>query len=149
MLNPDFKDILSAFIKEKVEFLVVGGYALAFHGYVRATGDIDLWIRISEENADKVWRALEKFGSPLFDLSKEDLMNAGMVFQIGLVPNRIDIINKIDGVEFKYAWKEQQTVEIENLTIPIISKEHLLTNKKATGRKKDLNDILWLEDEQL
>ena len=69
LLNPDFKDILFAFTEEKVEFLVVGGYAMAFHGYVRATGDIDLWIRSSEENADKVWRALKLFGAPLLDLS--------------------------------------------------------------------------------
>ncbi len=73
MLNPNFKDILSAFIEEKVKFLVVGGYAMAFHGYVRATGDIDLWIRISQESAARVWRALEKFGAPLFDLNIEDL----------------------------------------------------------------------------
>ena len=147
MLNPDFKDILSAFIKEKVEFLVVGGYAMAFHGYVRATGDIDLWIHCSDENAEKVWRALQTFGAPLFDLNIEDLKTLGMVFQIGLVPSRIDVITQIDGVDFEDAWKEHKTVEIENLQIPVIGKTQLLTNKKSTGRAKDRNDAMWLEDE--
>ncbi|MDQ3130852.1 MAG: hypothetical protein M3Q99_08835 [Acidobacteriota bacterium] len=147
MLNPNFKDILSAFIKEKVEFLVVGGYAMAFHGYVRATGDIDLWIRCSDENAEKVWRALQIFGAPLFDLNIEDLKTPGMVFQIGLVPSRIDVITQIDGVEFEAAWQEHKTVEIENLQIPVIGKTQLLINKQSTGRAKDRNDALWLQDE--
>lgn len=147
MLNPDFTDILSAFIAEKVEFLVVGGYAMAFHGCVRATGDIDLWIRISGKNAEKVWRALERFGAPLFDLNLEDLQTPGMVFQIGLVPSRIDIITQIDGVEFEEAWKEHKTVKIKDLEIPVIGRVHLLINKKSTGRIKDRNDALWLQDE--
>ena len=147
MLNPDFTDILSAFIAEKVEFLVVGGYAMAFHGYVRATGDIDLWIRCSDENAERVWRALEAFGAPLFDLKTEDLKTPGMVFQIGLVPSRIDVITQIDGVEFEDAWREHKTVEIEGLKIPVIGKTQLLINKQSTGRPKDRNDALWLQDE--
>ncbi len=147
MLNQDFKEILSAFSEEKVEFLVVGAYAMAFHGYVRATGDIDLWIRISDENAERVWRALQTFGAPLFDLNIEDLKTSGMVFQIGLVPSRIDVITQIDGVKFEDAWKEHKTVEIENLQIPVIGKTQLLINKKSTGRAKDRNDALWLQDE--
>jgi hypothetical protein len=120
---------------------------MAFHGYVRATGDIDLWIRISEENAERVLRALERFGAPLFDLSLNDLKTLGMVFQIGLVPSRIDIITQIDGVEFEDAWKEHKTIEIENLQIPVIGKTQLLKNKQSTGRTKDRNDALWLQDE--
>lgn len=147
MLNQDFIDILSVFSEEKVEFLVVGGYAMAFHGYVRATGDIDLWIRISDENAQKVWRALQKFGAPLFDLKIEDLQTLGMVFQIGIIPSRIDVITQIDGVDFEDAWKEHKTVEIEGLKIPVIGKTHLLVNKKSTDRPKDRNDALWLESE--
>jgi len=147
LLNQDFKDILSAFSEEKVEFLVVGGYAMAFHGFVRATGDIDLWIRCSDENAEKVWKALQKFGAPLFDLSIEDLKTPGMVFQIGLVPSRIDVITQIDGVEFEDAWKEHKTIEIEGLKIFVIGKLQLLVNKKSTGRAKDKNDALWLESE--
>ena len=147
MLNRDFTDILSAFIEESVEFLVVGGYAMAFHGFVRATGDIDLWIRCSEENSQKVWRALQKFGAPLFDLDIRDLQTPGMVFQMGLVPSRIDVITQIDGVEFEEAWKDRKSVEIQGLQIPIIGKSQLLINKKSTGRPKDRNDALWLESE--
>lgn len=125
--------------------MVVGGYAMAFHGFVRATGDIDLWIGASQENAKKVWKALEKFGAPLFDLTLEDLQTLGIVFQIGIVPNRIDIITQIDGVEFSEAFQNHESVVIENLTVPILSRPFLLRNKKSTGRAKDLNDVLWLE----
>jgi hypothetical protein len=127
--------------------MVVGGYAMAFHGYVRATGDIKLWIRGSEENALKVWSALRMFGAPLFDLTLEDLQTPGMVFQFGIVPSRIDVITEIDGVDFEAAWQEHRTVEIENLQIPVIGKTQLLINKKSTGRPKDRNDVFWLESE--
>ena len=120
---------------------------MAFHGFVRATGDIDLWIHCSSENAQKVWRALEQFGAPLFDLTLEDLQTPGMVFQIGIVPSRIDIITKIDGVKFDEAWNEHKIIEIEGLQIPIIGKIQLLINKKSTGRPKDRNDALWLQEE--
>lgn len=145
MLNPDFIDILSAFSEEKVEYLVVGGYAMAFYGYVRATGDIDLWIRISEENIRRVWRALQSFGAPLGNLAVKDLLLPGTVYQIGVVPNRIDVINEITGVEFEQAWKSRTSVEFEELSIPLIGKEDLLRNKKATNRPKDRSDVIWLE----
>jgi hypothetical protein len=147
LLNQNFKDILSAFSEEKVEFLVVGGYAMAFHGFVRATGDIDLWIRCSDENAEKVCRALQKFGAPLFDLKMQDLKTPGMIFQIGMIPSRIDVITQIDGVDFEEAWAEHKAVEIEGLKISVIGKAHLLVNKKSTDRPKDRNDALWLESE--
>ena len=146
MLNRDFIDILSAFSEEKVDYIVVGGYAIAFHGYVRGTGDIDLWIRISDENAERVWKALQTFGAPLLELSKEDLKAPGMVFQMGLPPNRIDIINKVEGVQFDEAWSNRKFVEFQDLTIPIIAKSELLINKRAMNRPKDLADIIWLEN---
>ena len=147
LLNPDFIDILSAFSEENVEYMVVGGYAMAFHGYVRATGDIDLWIRISEENVKSVWRALQSFGAPILDLTIEDLLTPGMVYQMGVVPNRIDVINEISGVEFGDAWKLRKTIEFGNLKIPLIGKEQLLINKKAANRAKDQSDVIWLENE--
>lgn len=146
MLNRDFIDILSAFSEENVEYMVVGGYAMAFHGYVRATGDIDLWIRISAENAEKVWQALQKFGAPLFDLNIDDLQTPGMVFQMGVVPNRIDIVTEIDGVGFDDAWKDCKLIGIGDISVPVIGKTQLLINKKSTGRVKDRNDALWIED---
>jgi hypothetical protein len=121
---------------------------MSFHGYPRATGDIDLWIRRSEENAKKVWRALEKFQAPLFDLHLNDLTKSDMVFQMGVIPNRIDIITSIDGVDFDEAWHDKEFVDTSGLTIPIISKTHLIINKSSTNRPKDKNDVLWLTMEK-
>jgi hypothetical protein len=146
LLNPDFIDILSAFSEEGVEYLVVGGFAMAFHGYVRATGDIDLWIRISEENAKKVYRALQKFGAPLANLNVDDLQQPGMVYQMGVIPNRIDVMNQISAVQFDEAWENKTVFEFESLKIPVIGRQDLLSNKKATNTIKDGGDILWLEN---
>ena len=145
MLNPDFIDTLSAFSEEKVDYLLVGSYAMAFHGWARATGDIDLWIRPSEENAERVWRALQKFGAPLFDLNLQDLRTPGTVIQMGLPPNRIDIITAIDRVSVEEAWSNQDVIEIDGLKLPLIGKPDLLKNKRATGRPKDQIDVLWME----
>jgi hypothetical protein len=148
LLNPDFRDMLSAFCEEQVEFMVVGAYALAFHGFPRATGDIDLWVGCSDENAERVWRALKRFGAPLSDLTVADLKTPRMVFQIGIVPRRIDILTSIGGVEFDEAKAECRQVEIEGLRIPILGRAHLLRSKKAAGRPKDQGDIAWLESEE-
>jgi hypothetical protein len=148
LLNPDFRDMLSAFCEEKVEFMVVGAYALAFHGFPRATGDIDLWIRCSQENASRVWRALIRFGAPISGLSLDYLMTPGMVFQIGIVPRRIDILTSIGGVEYDDAREEWKEVEIEGLVIHVIGRNDLLRSKKAAGRPKDQGDIAWLESEE-
>lgn len=137
--------MLSAFLDENVEFIIVGAVAMAFHGYVRATGDIDFWIRISDENAKKVWLALKEFGAPLFDFKESDLLVSGTVFQIGIPPNRIDIINQIDGVEFDSAWPNRKIAEFDNLRIPTIGKTDLLNNKRTSDRPKDRIDVLWIE----
>jgi hypothetical protein len=146
LLSRDFIDILSAFSNEKVEYMVIGGYAIAFHGYVRGTGDIDLWIRISDDNAECVWKALKTFGAPLFDLKMDDLKTPGMVFQMGLPPNRIDIINSVKGIGFDETWLNREFVEIHDLKIPIVAKPELLKNKRAMNRPKDQADIIWLEN---
>lgn len=100
MLNPDFRDMLSEFVSSGVEFLLVGAYALAAHGYPRSTGDIDLWVRADVATANKVYDAITRFGAPLHDLTPEDFSRPGIVFQIGVAPIRIDILTSIDGVEF-------------------------------------------------
>src|SRR5436305_14457418 len=100
LLNSDFRDILSAFCEEKVEFMLVGAYAVAAHGLPRATGDIDLWIKCSEDNAARVWRALKRFGAPLVDVNENDLTKSGTVVQVGVTPRRIDILTEITGVQF-------------------------------------------------
>jgi hypothetical protein len=139
--------MLSAFNEERVEYLVVGAYALAAHGFVRATGDIDLWIKSSEENAERVMKALMTFGVPLADLSIEDLIKPDLIFQIGVVPRRIDILTSIDGVAFTEAWELRKEITLEDLKVSIISKSHLIQNKKKTGRPKDKIDVEWLEME--
>ncbi len=125
--------------------MVVGGYALAFHGYVRGTGDIDLWIRISEENASKVWRALTTFGAPLFNLRVGDLLLPATVFQMGLPPNRIDVITSIKDVQYDEAWAQRAMINISDMAIPIIGLRELLKNKIAMDRPKDQGDIAWLK----
>jgi len=148
LLNPDFHEMLSLFNDEQVEYMVVGAYALAYHGLPRATGDIDLWIRRSDENASRIWQAMSRFGVPLSDLTKDDLKNPETVFQIGIAPRRIDILTSIDGVEFDEAIQEMKRVEIEDIEIPIIGRRHLIQNKKAAGRPQDEADVIRLEQEQ-
>jgi hypothetical protein len=145
LLNNDFRDILSAFYEEKVEFMLVGAYALAAHGLPRATGDIDLWIKSSNENAERVWRALEKFGAPLSELTKGDLTSPGTIIQLGVAPRRIDILTEITGVEFAEAEPDRLMVSIEGIEIPVIGRTHLIQNKKAVGRPQDDADVARLE----
>ena len=145
MLNSDFRDILSAFCEEKVEFMLVGAYAVAAHGLPRATGDIDLWIKCSDENAHRVWRALIEFGAPLSNLTKEDFTKPGTVIQLGNVPRRIDILTEITGVDFMIAQADQLIVSIEGLEIPVIGRSHLIDNKRAVGRPQDRADVARLE----
>ncbi len=145
MLNPDFHDILSAFVSTDVEFLLVGAYALAAHGLPRATGDIDLWVRCNLENARRVMKALAQFGAPLSDISTQDFTTPGMVVQIGVSPRRIDILTQIDGVTFDEAWADHIEAQVNGLRIPVISRENLIRNKRMTGRAKDRADASRLE----
>jgi hypothetical protein len=147
MLNPDFRDMLFAFIAERVEFLIVGAYALSFHGLPRATGDLDFWIGRDGENAERVFRALQSFGAPTLDLTTSDLLTPDLVLQIGIEPNRIDILTSIDGVEFDEAWKERVVASVDGLEVPILSVSHFIRNKRAVGRPRDLADVLTLEAE--
>lgn len=146
MLNPDFRDILSVFIEEEVEFLLVGAYALAAHGLPRATGDIDLWVHAHAENAERVCRALARFGAPMHAIGPKDFKQPDVVFQVGVVPRRIDVMTAISGVAFDAAWPSRVEVEIGGLKIPVLSRQDLIVNKRTTGRLKDLADVQWLEN---
>lgn len=145
-MNRDFIELLAAFNAHTVEYLIVGGYALAAHGHVRATKDLDIWVRPSDENAPKVLAALMEFGVPLHDLTEGDLATAGTVFQIGVPPIRIDVITEIDGVAFESAWPDRVDVQLGDTSVPILSRHHLITNKKASGRLQDLADVERLEE---
>lgn len=144
-MNPDFKELLLAFNAHGVEYLVVGAHALAVHGHVRATKDLDVWVRPDSKNAGKVLAALLEFGAPLDDLTTDDLSKAGTVFQIGVPPLRIDLITAIDGVDFTEAWPDRFSTNFGGIPVFVISRHHLITNKKAAGRLQDLADAERLE----
>jgi hypothetical protein len=145
VLNPDYRDMLSALSAEGAEYLVVGAYALAAHGLPRATGDLDLWVRPTPENAHRVWRALISFGAPLQNLTVEDLQTEEIVFQIGVAPCRIDLMTSIEGVTFDEAWSGHTDITVEGLHLPVIGRDDLIKNKKATGRIQDLADAERLQ----
>ena len=144
-MNPDFSEMLSALSAEGVEFLVVGAYAVAAHGFPRMTQHIDIWVRPSAANAPRVLRALARFGAPQMDLTQADLLRDDMVFQIGVAPNRIDILTGVAGVTFDEAWRERLTGRVEGVDVCVIGRAHLLRNKKATGRARDRIDVDRLE----
>ena len=137
--------MLQTLLDNEVKFLIVGAYALAVYGYPRATGDFDIWVEPSTENAKRIFSALTAFGAPLSDLTEETFTEKGIIFQIGVAPCRIDLITHIDGVNFTDAYTSREKVSIEDLILPFISKENLIKNKKSTGREKDLVDVKYLE----
>ena len=145
MLNEDYRDILHALSDEKVRFLLIGAYALAAHGYPRATMDIDIWIMPSPQNADAVLRALLRFGAPLHNLTKDDLQRDGTIFQIGVAPRRINIITSASGLHFEDTYQRSLSVNIEGIELHIPSIDDLIRNKKASVRTKDLADAEALE----
>lgn len=145
MLNPDFRDMLSELNAAGAKYLVVGAYALAAHGLPRATGDIDIWVEPTPENARRVVVALAKFGAPLDQISEGELSTPGIVFQIGVPPRRIDVMTAIDGVAFADAWSKRLCARIEGMEIPVLGRIELKANKQASGRAKDLADLAWLE----
>ena len=144
-MNPDFVDLLRAFVAADVRFLVVGAYALGIHGRPRATGDLDLWVEPSSENAERVIRALRAFGAPLSDLTAADLSRPGCVYQIGLAPIRIDILTELTDLDFGDAWATRVSSRFGPIEVNVIGLAALIRNKKATGRARDLADIEGLE----
>lgn len=144
-MNRDFRDLLAEFNVCGVEYLVVGAHALAVHGHVRATKDLDVWVRPERANAGRVLRALAAFGAPLHDLTEEDLTQAGTIFQIGVPPVRIDVITSIDGVDFSDAWTDRLVADFGGERAGVLSRAHLIANKRASGRLQDLADVERLE----
>jgi hypothetical protein len=143
-VNPDFRDLLSTFNAHGVDYLVVGAHALAAHGHVRATNDLDVWVRPSSTNAPKVIEALRAFGAPLLDLAEKDLAQPGVIFQIGVPPVRVDVITVVDGVAFDEAWSERMSTAYAGVPTSVLSLRHLILNKEASGRPQDLADLDWL-----
>jgi hypothetical protein len=142
-VNEDFRDLLRALVEAGARFLVVGAHAMAVHGVPRATGDLDVWIAVDPDNADRVTQALARFGAPLgaMGISRADFLRPDQVVQIGLPPRRIDVLTSISGVGFEDAWSGRVTHEVEGLAIPFVGRDALVRNKRASRRAKDLADL--------
>jgi len=144
-MDQDFSDLLSMLREEKAEFLVVGAHALALQGHIRATKDLDVWIRSTPENAPRVHRALARFGAPMTGIEPQEFATHGFIFQIGVAPIRIDIITSIEGIGFEDAWTDHLVGKFFGQDVPALSRRALLLNKRAAGRPQDLADVDWLE----
>lgn len=141
MFSQDFKEFVELLIKHKAEYLIVGGYAVGIHGHPRYTGDLDIWLNPTPENARKILSCVNEFGFSSFNLSLSDFTKEGNVIQLGYPPLRIDLLTNIDGVTFDECYKNKKEVEIEDILVNFIGYNDLLKNKEKTGRPKDIDDI--------
>ena len=143
----DFRDLLAALVAADAKFLVVGAHALALHGVPRATGDLDVWVEPTPENAARVWRALQVFGAPLESLGvrERDFATPDQVVQLGLPPYRIDLMTGISGVVFGEAWDGRLDGVLFEVPVPFLGRDAFLRNKRASARPKDLLDVEALE----
>jgi hypothetical protein len=143
-LEADLREFIELLNALKVRYIVVGAFAVAYHGYPRYTGDIDLFIELSSENAQAIVNAIQQFGFGDLGLSTEDFLQEDQVIQLGVAPNRIDLLTFLSGVEFQEAWATRVQGEIAGLSVPVISKELLKKNKAASGRSQDIADLEYL-----
>ena len=146
-LPADFSDFLSLLNAHQVEYLLVGGYAVTIHGYVRATGDMDIFIAATQENAERVVAVIREFGFEVPELNAELVLEPRKMLRMGSPPLRIEVMNQIDGVEFGECHPRALEVQLGELRVPVISLADLRTNKLAAGRHKDLDDLENLPDE--
>ncbi len=139
--NPDFKDLFSIFNEEQVEYLVAGAHAVIFYAEPRYTKDLDIWVNPAPANASRVYKALARFGAPLKNISRDDFSREEMIYQVGIEPNRIDILMGVGGVSFAEAWKCREESSYAGVPIHIMGKDNLIKSKVAAGRPQDLLDI--------
>ncbi len=144
-LSNDFKEFIELLNVNKVKYLVVGGYAVGFHGHPRYTKDIDLWVLMKSNNASNIIKSVKEFGFESLGLEEEDFLNSGNIIQLGFPPNRIVLLTEIAGVEFESCYSNKLTIEFEGVTIPFISLNDLIKNKQSSGRLQDLADAEKLE----
>jgi hypothetical protein len=140
-MHQDFLDLLRAFVDHDVRFMIVGAYALGVHGRPRATGDLDVWVDPTPDNAVSVMRALSQFGAPTGQVTAGDFSRPGIVFQMGLPPVRIDVLTELSGLTFDEAWSTRTRASFGPVTVDVIGRDAFIRNKKATGRVRDLGDI--------
>ena len=144
MLPSDFKEFLKLLNEHKVKYLLIGGYAVGYHGYPRATNDIDVWIENSQDNSQNILSAIKEFGFDVPELTADLFKNNKNIIRMGKAPMRIEVIIDIDGVEFNKCYKNRITAKIDGINVDIISLPDLKSNKKASGRNKDLADLDYL-----
>jgi len=140
-LPTDFKEFLQLLNSRQVEYLLIGGYAVGYYGYPRATADIDIWIAIKPENAEKVVKVLQEFGFGVEELTPDLFLEEEQIIRMGVPPMRIEILTTISGVSFEECYAARQIDVLDGVEVNLISLEHLKVNKKASGRYKDLNDL--------
>jgi hypothetical protein len=140
-LQKDLKEFVELLNSHEVDYLIIGGYALAYHGHPRYTGDIDLLVLPTAENAEKIMRALDEFGFTSAGLSAADFTAEDQVIQLGRVPNRIDLVTSLSGVDTMDAWKAREQSALDGVPVSFLSRQHLIANKRATGRLVDLADL--------
>lgn len=141
MLNQDFREFIQSLNDNQVRYLVVGGYAVALHGYPRYTKDIDIWVELAPANASRIIRALEQFGFGSLGLKAQDFLEADTIIELGYPPRRIDLLTTLPGVDFDQAFASKMVVDMDGLMINFIDMENLIKNKRSTGRAQDLADI--------
>ncbi len=144
-INRDFRDLFRELCAAEARFLVVGAHAVIFHATPRYTKDLDVWTEPSADNAPRVYLALARFGAPMESLTVEDLATPGTIFQIGVEPNRIDVITSVEGLSFETAWENRISSAYGEVPISILGLDDLLLNKRLIGRPQDLLDVEWLE----
>ena len=144
-MNQDFVDLLRAFVAHDVRFLIVGAYALALHGRPRATGDLDVWVEATPENAPRVLQGLAAFGAPMAGIAEDDFARPGVVYQLGVASGRIDILTELTGLAFEETWRGRVRERLGEVEVDFIGREAFIKNKRATGRAKDLGDIEGME----
>jgi hypothetical protein len=147
-LDPDFEDFIKLLNQHEVDYMIIGGYAMAFHGKPRYTGDLDIWIDISESNAKKMLIVIKDFGFSSLNFEKEDFLRENLINQLGYPPLRIDILTRIDGINFRDAYPQKQVIVIEDFMANYIGLNDLIQNKNASGRQQDLVDVNTLQKQK-
>jgi predicted nucleotidyltransferase len=141
LLPDDFKDFLKLCNRKKVKYLLIGGYAVGYHGYPRTTADMDVWIELSSENAARMVEVLSEFGFRVPELTVELFLERGKIVRLGVPPLRLEILNEITGVTFEECYSQRERTKLDGIKVNIISLKDLIRNKKASGRPKDLDDL--------
>ena len=140
-LSRDFREFLQFLNEHAVDYLLIGGHAVALHGYPRATSDLDVWIGVSEVNAQRLTKALQRFGFDLPEVTPALFLQPDRIIRMGVPPNQIEILTGIDGVQFSDCYPRRVTLELNEVPVCVISSEDLKINKRASGRNKDLADL--------